>query len=209
MRYLNLLSEIICATHQQLNNIIAHPFMRFVGVQLNFQIYSVKYKLLQFIVICQSYANSNYRFFVLFSAAQLRILLNLVVRSYENNFANLAVITIQMHEICCTLWYNEPLTKKTQVCKRTTISTTSSTNLLYSIFAHAKRLYRPGPEKMLYRRLADDMLEIFFRFTYKLNFSSILHGKCFYSFIEKLFINMTSGLNQCLNCTVLNMTENH
>ena len=55
--------------------------------------------------------------------------------SHKNNFANLAVVTIQT----CHL-------RKNLVCKRTKISTTS-TNLLYSIFARAKRLHRPGAGK--------------------------------------------------------------
>ena len=38
--------------------------------------------------------------------------------------------------------------EKKVVCKRVEISTTSSTNLLYSIFPHAKRLQRPGAGKM-------------------------------------------------------------
>ena len=37
--------------------------------------------------------------------------------------------------------------QKAIVCKRTKMSTTSSTYLLYSICARAKRIQRPGPEK--------------------------------------------------------------
>ena len=52
-------------------------------------------------------------------------------------------------------WLNND-EKKTR-CKRTKISTTSSANLLYSIFARVKRLHRPVAGKIVSNRRYHDM----------------------------------------------------
>ena len=90
----------------------------------------------------------------------------------------LPVVTIKSRAIDARRSTNNKQPKNL-VCKRTEISTTSSTNLLYRIFARAKRLHRPGARKKKIEAL-EDLLSVHSKaLSFKFNTHKALNDKVY------------------------------